>query len=850
LLGNLGLEETIAMPRRAVGGAGDDWLSGDDGNDLLSGGERQDDLQGGAGDDTLDGGEGNDTLEGGSGNNVLDGGPGRDWIVNDPWYEQEHVLFVPIDFSRIADVGREVGGQRDERFVRVSLLGPDGLAMHAVRDVWPEYRGGTDPNVTFPLLDPDTEYTLEVRASEGLIGGGSWTFNTSDLAFDATGTYFMDPWVILSDGVNYDEAGNLPEGYQPPNPPPIPLSAFNDYGPPGCSGYCYTTFAGGTLSVSAEEGVLANDLDGEAPYPALRGAVAQLVAAPLHGSVSLGEDGSFTYAPQEGFFGIDHFRYRLVQQDQTSLPATVYIVVDLVTPPILYGWEDQDLNILIRRRTVHFPPSNYHVDVDRDTEGDATLIHDRLIPGSVEFDLPLLHLLGNPADDADYDATVYVAGASGYAVPAVITIGNMPPRIDFVGTTQGEPGSPYNLHFSLWDPGPDTVTQIEVDWGDGQRTIYTDATPQPVHTYTQTGRYTIRVTVTDEDGSYWAEQDIDIGDTNAPVPDDDLPQILDAWVELLPDGRAILTLTALDASGRPPTAYAWDLDGDGYYELPGGPAIALLPPGYRLDYSVAVRVTDAQGRSTEAAFQFSNAGRPQAEPTVNTYRDKFIKATPDMPANWHVHHTLPRRFAERFLRERGINIHALTYLRGVPRSIHDEITAIENAWVRNKLIQYRTFDNIPLDEVIAFSKDIETVFGSRMIRAGIGQAAEVTRITNALKHEATRWAVGKAQRWKRLGLVSAAAIPIFSLLANNAEAFYQMKNFDPDRHLEFRLFVEKYEYALQQAAERNSVSRRAAEQVFEAFFEFGRSLKLDQDTLAKAEAVVTAELAKRYYAQP
>jgi hypothetical protein len=62
--------------------------------------------------------------------------------------------------------------------------------------------------------------------------------------------------------------------------------------------------------------------------------------------------------------------------------------------------------------------------------------------------------------------------------------------------------------------------------------------------------------------------------------------------------------------------------------------------------------------------------------------------------------------------------------------------------------------------------------------------------------------------------------------------------------------VEKYEYALQQAAERNSVSRRAAEQVFESFFAFGRSLGLDQETLAKAEAVVTAELAKRYYAQP
>jgi voltage-gated potassium channel Kch len=147
-------------------------------------------------------------------------------------------------------------------------------------------------------------------------------------------------------------------------------------------------------------------------------------------------------------------------------------------------------------------------------------------------------------------------------------------------------------------------------------------------------------------------------------------------------------------------------------------------------------------------------------------------------------------------------------------------------------------------------------FGMNLARLLEQQGVEVIaidrnhRLVDEIKDEATRWAVGKAQRWKRLGLVSAAAIPIFSLLANNAEAFYQMKNFDPDRHLEFRLFVEKYEYALQQAAERNSVSRRAAEQVFESFFAFGRSLGLDQETLAKAEAVVTAELAKRYYAQP
>jgi hypothetical protein len=43
--------------------------------------------------------------------------------------------------------------------------------------------------------------------------------------------------------------------------------------------------------------------------------------------VDLAADGSFTYTPEEGFFGIDYFRYRLVQGEQASLMGTVYVVV-------------------------------------------------------------------------------------------------------------------------------------------------------------------------------------------------------------------------------------------------------------------------------------------------------------------------------------------------------------------------------------------------------------------------------------------------------------------------------------------------------------------------------------------
>ncbi|RYG92644.1 hypothetical protein EU803_00630 [Loktanella sp. IMCC34160] len=57
---------------RALGGFGDDAVLGEVGNDRLSGG---------SGDDLIYAGDGNDHISGGSGNDVLDGGSGDDWIL-------------------------------------------------------------------------------------------------------------------------------------------------------------------------------------------------------------------------------------------------------------------------------------------------------------------------------------------------------------------------------------------------------------------------------------------------------------------------------------------------------------------------------------------------------------------------------------------------------------------------------------------------------------------------------------------------------------------------------------------------------------------------------------------------
>ncbi|WP_108818138.1 M10 family metallopeptidase C-terminal domain-containing protein [Pseudovibrio sp. Alg231-02] len=63
-----------------TGEAGDDTLIAGNGNDTLLGGNDEDTLIGGNGDDILRGGDDNDFLRGGNGADTLDGGQGIDWV--------------------------------------------------------------------------------------------------------------------------------------------------------------------------------------------------------------------------------------------------------------------------------------------------------------------------------------------------------------------------------------------------------------------------------------------------------------------------------------------------------------------------------------------------------------------------------------------------------------------------------------------------------------------------------------------------------------------------------------------------------------------------------------------------
>ena len=63
-------------------------------------------------------------------------------------------------------------------------------------------------------------------------------------------------------------------------------------------------------------------------------------------------------------------------------------------------------------------------------------------------------------------------------------------------------GVPYRLDFSAFDPGDDTITLWEIDWGDGSpRETYPSDATAAAHVYQTTGTFTPVLVVTDEDGT-------------------------------------------------------------------------------------------------------------------------------------------------------------------------------------------------------------------------------------------------------------------------------------------------------------------------------------------------------------
>ncbi len=103
----------------------------------------------------------------------------------------------------------------------------------------------------------------------------------------------------------------------PPNTAPEATDDPNTPGDPN-----YTTNEGTPLTVSAANGVLANDLDPNSdPLTAVK------VSNPTNGTVTLNANGSFVYTPNNDFTGTDSFTYKANDGQADSNVATVTVNV-------------------------------------------------------------------------------------------------------------------------------------------------------------------------------------------------------------------------------------------------------------------------------------------------------------------------------------------------------------------------------------------------------------------------------------------------------------------------------------------------------------------------------------------
>ena len=121
--------------------------------------------------------------------------------------------------------------------------------------------------------------------------------------------------------------------------------------------------------------------------------------------------------------------------------------------------------------------------------------------GHVYADGPSIHQIDAWASDGT---------TTEYAHAAVVSVLNVDPIFDVSGNPSTYEGSAYRLYLSATDPGDDTISSWEIDWGDGPVETLSGNPPWVDHYYADGPQnYLVTATATDEDGTYSAASALD-----------------------------------------------------------------------------------------------------------------------------------------------------------------------------------------------------------------------------------------------------------------------------------------------------------------------------------------------------
>jgi uncharacterized delta-60 repeat protein/RHS repeat-associated protein len=123
-----------------------------------------------------------------------------------------------------------------------------------------------------------------------------------------------------------------------------------------------------------------------------------------------------------------------------------------------------------------------------------------------------------------YAVSLRVSNSSGWTSTDVVqlAITNAAPTLAMSGASSSDEGAEYTLALAATDPGLDTISEWEIDWGDGNVQVVSGNPPTVGHVYAD-GNATrhIKATATDEDGTYRVG---DPGTLNASFNQDGLTQ--------------------------------------------------------------------------------------------------------------------------------------------------------------------------------------------------------------------------------------------------------------------------------------------------------------------------------------
>jgi choice-of-anchor A domain-containing protein/RHS repeat-associated protein len=174
-----------------------------------------------------------------------------------------------------------------------------------------------------------------------------------------------------------------------------------------------------------------------------------------------------------------------------------------------------------------------------------------------------------PTDDGEYEVILTVTDDDGgtSTTSQSIQVTNVAPNVTISGSPSVNEGSAYTLTLSAAaDPGSDTITTWEINWGDGSTQTITGNITSLTHTYADgDSTYTIQAWATDEDDTF-ASNELDVDVLNvAPTV-----QITGAPTGQVGIGTQVSLGTTVTDPGTPDTfTYAWSITKDGNAYNPG-----------------------------------------------------------------------------------------------------------------------------------------------------------------------------------------------------------------------------------------------------------------------------------------